>query len=603
MARPGEGDAVLQAATSVMSGLTLEEIGAGAAAKLGPKTRTKTKPTKPQAPSSMPDFVAPQLCRLILTPPRGDAWTHEVKLDGYRLQLRTEAGQSKLRTRSGLDWTGRFPDIARAAAALPAGLIDGEAVALDARGQPDFPALQAILAGERRGGIVFYAFDMLHDGKNDLRARSLDERKAVLRARMPRKGDGTLRYLEDFPGEGEAILASACRLHLEGVVSKRRDAPYASGRSDTWQKAKCRGRDEFVIGSWTAEASGKGLGALLLGARRDGAFVYVGRVGTGFSTKVATNLLARLALLSQPASPFGTRQPARLAGVRWVRPELVAEVAYGGWTEEGILRHAAFQGLREDKTAAEVEAPQAAPAKAVGAGKTPLAAPENAVAAHRLTHPERVIWPATATSPAVTKGDLAAHYGRFADRILSQIGGRPLSILRAPDGIDAAVFFQRHAMRGQSPLIGAVEVQGQDRPFMRIDDAGGLAALAQVSAVELHPLGRHGRHVGGAGSAGLRPRPRARPRFCGGDRGRSRSAHPPRRAGPGKLSACDGRQGAAPGRAAGQAKGCRGFGLARRQAIRPVGLCPDGARRPGPIHNCAGQKGAWRQNLPGLPAQ
>ena len=475
MARPGEGDAVLQAETSVASGLTLEEIERGAAPKPArPSRQTRAKATPPPA---MPDFIEPQLCRLVAAPPKGEAWTHELKLDGYRLQLRVAGGEVRLRTRSGLDWTSRFPDIARAAKGLADGLIDGEAVALDAEGQPSFAALQAILGRERKGAVIFYAFDLLHDGAADIRTHPLHERKAALLARLPAKGDGTLRYLEGFTAPGEAVLASACRLHMEGVVSKRRDAPYVSGRVGDWQKAKCRGRDEFVIGGWTTQASGKGLGALLMGAHRDGAFVYVGRVGTGFSGQVASRLLGQLEKLRAKVSPFEGQQPARVAGVNWARPEIVAEVAYGGWTEEGILRHASFQGVREDKPAAAVTPPLAAPA--VNAAK----------GGPKLTHPERVLWPATATTSAVTKADLAAYYTRFADRTLRHIAGRPLSVLRAPEGITGELFFQRHALPGQSPLIGAVEIEGQGKPYMRIDNAEGLAALAQVSAVELHPWG------------------------------------------------------------------------------------------------------------------
>jgi len=479
MARPGEGDAILQATTSVASGLTLEEIGRGCVPKAG--KRSRSTPLSPHQLPSMPDFVGPQLCRLVSVPPRGEGWTHELKLDGYRLQLRVEGGIVRLRTRSGLDWTNRFPAIASAAKTLSDALVDGEAVALDADGQPSFSALQAILGGEREGTIVFYAFDLLHDGTADLRKQPLHERKTALRAKLAAQADRNLRYLEDFTAPGEAVLASACRLHMEGVVSKRRNAPYVSGLGGDWQKMKCRGGDEFVIGGWTAEGSGKGLGALLMGAYRDGAFVYVGRVGTGFSGPIAARLLVQLEALRAKASPFDVTPPARTAGVNWAQPKLVAEIAYGGWTEGGILRHASFKGLREDKPAAAVVPPSAArvPALAITSSKAGL----------RLTHPERVLWPATETTPAVTKGDLAAHYARFADRILEHIAGRPLSVLRAPEGITGELFFQRHAMRGQSPLIGAVEIDGQAKPYMRIDNAEGLAALAQVSAVELHPWG------------------------------------------------------------------------------------------------------------------
>lgn len=376
---------------------------------------------------------------------------------------------------TGLDWTARFPAIASAAAALPDGILDGEAVALDAEDQPSFGLLQAALAGTSNTPLLFIAFDLLHDGQADLRPQPLHARKAALRARMPAGPGGTLRHLPDFAAAGEAVLTSACRLGMEGIVSKRRDAPYSEGRTGGWVKAKCRGREEFVVGGWSRGQSAHGLGALLLGSHRSGRLAYVGRVGTGFNQSTARDLLRRLEGLTLLHSPFIGPQPANRQGVTWTRPGLVVEVAHAGWTEDGLLRHASFQGEREDKPAAEFASAPQAPAVT---RRSPA-----------LTHPERVLWPATATTPALTKADLAAHYARFADRILAEVAGRPLSILRAPEGIEGELFFQRHAMRGQSPLIGSVVIEGQPRPYMRIDDAAGLAALAQVSAVELHPWG------------------------------------------------------------------------------------------------------------------
>jgi bifunctional non-homologous end joining protein LigD len=467
MATPGQGDAVLAARTSILSGRTLAQIAKGAAA---PKSRAK--------PSRLPRFLEPQLCRLVDTPPAGEDWLHELKIDGYRLQLRNEAGAVALRTRTGLDWTERFPAIAQAAAGLPDGIIDGEAAALDAQGQPDFPTLQAVLSGGSDAPLVFFAFDLLHDGRRDRRDETLEARKAALRKRLPAK-HAVLRFLDHFPAPGDAVLASACRLSMEGIVSKRRDAAYRSGRGETWTKSKCRGRDEFIVGGFTRGLRGNGLGALLAGAWRGGKLVYLGRVGTGFQAAPAADLLRRLAKVERRASPFAGKQPAKLSDVVWVEPALVVEVAHGGWTDDGLMRHASFQGLREDKPAEQVTPPQDPAPPPRRKTKPPLG----------MSNPDRVLWPATGTTPALTKADLAAYYARHADRILAHVAGRPLSLLRAPDGIAGGLFFQRHAMPGQSPLIGAVQVEGQPKPFMRIDDAAGLAALAQVSAVELHPWG------------------------------------------------------------------------------------------------------------------
>lgn len=536
-ATPGAGDAVLQADTSVVSGRTMDEIaeadgpgapadkgvpadrpvsgkptsggqaagaaasrkntgsGRKASAKAAAVTTEVRRPVPARAPqrstrdTAIPRFVAPQLCKLVDTPATGEGWVHELKLDGYRLQLRVEAGRPTLRTRTGLDWTGRFPAIAKAAAALPDCLMDGEAVALDATGRPSFAALQATLAGEQHAPIAYFVFDLLHDGRRDLRDEPLETRKQLLKPMIP-AGETALRYLDHFAGPGQAVLGSACELGMEGIVSKRRDGRYLSGRGDGWTKAKCRGRDEFLIGGWSRDKKGRGLGALLVGAHRDGKLVYLGRVGTGFSAAVSDDLLRRLTPLRSTASPFVGRQPARTTDVTWADPQLVAEVAYGGWTEtDGLLRHASFVGLREDKPAAEVTLPDP-PARTEASRSDPAPkSPSRAAGTLTVSHPDRVLWPATDVTPAVTKADLAAYYARFAERILAYLGGRPLTILRAPDGVTGQLFMQRHLIRGQSPLIGTVKIAGQAQPYLRVDDAAGLAALAQISVVELHPWG------------------------------------------------------------------------------------------------------------------
>jgi bifunctional non-homologous end joining protein LigD len=507
-ATPGAGDAVLKARTSVLSGRTMEQIGAGAESAEQPpadppapkspigKASARAPPPrrKRQATTAMPRFVAPQLCKLVDTPPTGEKWVHELKLDGYRLQLRVEAGEPVLRTRTGLDWTDRFPAIAKAAAGLPDCLMDGEAVALDAKGHASFGALQATLAGEQHAPIVYFVFDLLHDGKHDLCREPLEVRKRALRAVVP-EGDKVLRYLDHFAGPGQAVLASACALAMEGIVSKRIHARYSSGRGDAWTKSKCRGRDEFLVGGWSKDKKGRGIGALLVGANRNRKLVYLGRVGTGFTATLADDLSRRLTSLRANATPFVGRQPARTSDVTWTRPELVVEVAYGGWTEEeGLLRHASFQGIREDKPANEVTPPGAEQSMPGPVGVTSTRGTSNSGGRLTISHPDKVLWPATNDTRAVTKGDLAAYYESYADRLLAQIGGRPLSMLRAPDGIGGQLFFQRHAMRGQSPLIGSVAIEGQPKPYLRVDDAAGLAALAQIAVVELHPWGSRAEH-------------------------------------------------------------------------------------------------------------
>jgi bifunctional non-homologous end joining protein LigD len=425
-------------------------------------------------------FLPPQLCVTAAAPPSGPGWLHELKLDGYRVQLAVADGTATIRTRTGLDWTDRFPDIAGAARGMGDCVMDGEAVALDGNGLPDFALLQAVLSGGRRAPIVFFVFDLLRKAGRDLRPLPQRARKAMLREVLARhEGGDVLRYTEDFDAPGEAILRSACKLAMEGVVSKRADSPYTAGRSGAWVKAKCRGSDEVVIGGWSHDRGGTGLGALLAGAWREGVLVYLGRVGTGFGAAEARRLLALLRPLARATSPFSGRQPARTSDVTWVRPVHVAQVAFAGWTEEGLLRQASFIALRQDKPAQEVAMPDA------GATR-PRAAPAGR---GRLTNPDRILWPAAEGEPAVTKATLAEAYLRLAPLLLPQVAGRPLSLVRTPDGIDGERFFQRHATSGMSPLLLPVRIPGEAKPFITIRDEGGLLALAQIAATELHPWG------------------------------------------------------------------------------------------------------------------
>ena len=321
-ARDGEGDALLAQDRSVASGRTMEKIAAGEGR--GPKPfilaarssaaadavwhsknsknadtspglaqikppRRKPETKKGAAPSvPIPDFVPPQLCTLVERPPSGGEWVHEIKFDGYRVQLRVEAGKVALRTRKGLDWTAKFRAIAREAANLDNCLIDGEIVAHDENGAPDFAALQSALSEQKTDDLVLYAFDLLFDQSGDLQPEPLSERKGRLRELLHKDGDGPLiRYVEHFATGGDAVLRSACRLSLEGIVSKRLDAPYQSGRSTTWTKAKCRAGHEVVIGGWTT-TNGR-FRSLLVGVNRGGQFVYIGRVGTGLAKKSSTS--------------------------------------------------------------------------------------------------------------------------------------------------------------------------------------------------------------------------------------------------------------------------------------------------------------------------
>jgi bifunctional non-homologous end joining protein LigD len=441
----------------------------------------------------MPDFIAPQLCEALARPPSGSGWLHEIKFDGYRIQMRVLDGEAVLKTRRGLDWTAKYPAIARAAGNLPDAIMDGEICALDENGAPDFAALQAALSEGKTDDLVYFAFDLLFEGGEDLRGLPLSERKARLQQLLSDAGEDTrIRFVEHFETGGDAVLRSACRLSLEGIVSKRADAPYVSGRTDTWAKSKCRAGHEVVIGGYST-TNGK-FRSLLVGVNRGGQFVYVGRVGTGYSAAKVKNLVPKLKTVAAAKSPFtGIGAPKKEPGVTWLKPELVAEIEFAGWTSDGLVRQAAFKGLREDKPAAEVEAEKpAAPAK------TDVPEPAAPTAARRggkinvmgvlISNPDKPLWPDANDGKPVTKEELARYYESVGSWLIEHIRGRPCSIIRAPDGIGGEQFFQRHAMPGTSNLLELVKVFGDKKPYLQIDRVEGLAAVAQIGALELHPL-------------------------------------------------------------------------------------------------------------------
>lgn len=546
-ARPGAGAGILEEDRSVASDRAMEAIAAGigsgprpfmlrgvrrASARAvwnsghddvaGPtpaRSKAKAQTARAARPRGaagrrMPPFIEPELCKLAEVPPREGRWVHEIKLDGYRLQLRVEGGVAQLRTRRGLDWTEKFAAVAAAARELPDCLIDGEAVALDSAGHPDFAALQSALSEGRSRDIVYFAFDLLFLEGKDLRARPLLERKQLLQQTLvsgSRALRAQIRYLDHVESPGDEVLSSACRMQLEGIISKRPDLAYYSGRNGDWIKTKCRGGQEVVIGGWTSR--GRALSSLIVGVFRDGELVPAGRVGTGFSAGKISTLLPRLRELGCERSPF--RERVHVPGERqihWVKPRLVAEIEFAGWTEGGSVRQASYKGLREDKRATEVVAEKAGTA-AVPAREAkpapPGGAPEprvpragstksrsgRAAAKHAhgtvlgvaITHPDKLLWPGSGGEPGISKRELAEYYAAVADWMLPHIRGRPCSIIRAPDGIGGQKFFQRHGMAGMSKLITLVSVAGDRKPYVQIDTDAALVAAAQTGAVELHP--------------------------------------------------------------------------------------------------------------------
>jgi bifunctional non-homologous end joining protein LigD len=466
---------------------------------------TATSSTRPGAKAakleSIPTFIEPQLCRLVDRPPADSGWAHEVKFDGYRVQLRVEDGNAQLRTRNGLDWTSRFGALARAGGTLPDCIVDGEICALDHQQMPNFAALQSALSENKSDDLVLFAFDLLAESQHDLRPLPLSERKARLRRLLQSTALGSsIRYVQHFESTADTVLLSACKMHLEGIISKRLDAAYVSGRSGQWTKAKCRAGHEVVLGGWTSQAGG--LRSLLAGVNKDGHLVYVGRIGTGFAATVAAKLSPSLRKLTREQSPFGgANAPRAQKGLHWLKPTLVAEIEFAGWTESGMIRQTSFKGLRHDKPAEEVIAETPAridasvdePSGKVGAvlqhrviksrasGTKQKSAPAvkspqtktSLVMSVNISNPDKVMWPDAGNGAAVTKLDLAHYYEAIGEWLLPHLRGRPCSLVRAPDGVSGQKFFQRHAMAGMSNLFTLVKVKGDKAPYLQLDRVEG----------------------------------------------------------------------------------------------------------------------------------
>jgi bifunctional non-homologous end joining protein LigD len=457
-----------------------------------PTPAPKAKPPRRarKSAAAMPGFIAPQLCKSVSRPPTGQDWVHEIKLDGYRMQLRVEDGQAIMRTRKGLDWTGKFSAVAQAGESLPDCIIDGEVVALDHKGAPDFSALQAALSEGRSRDLMFFVFDLLFEGGEDLRALALTERKERLKALLARKGGHGqhIKYVEHLAEPGDAVLKSACNLNLEGIISKRASAPYRSGRTETWMKAKCRGGHEVVIGGWSGSATN--LRSLVVGVYRGDHLVHTGRVGTGFNARNAGGLLKKLNALKTSESPFGGKDaPRKGKDWIWVKPNLVAEIEFAGFTADGMVRQAAFKGLREDKPASEVRAETPAPPETTDLPKpaprgSRVKSGSEAVMGVSISKPDKPLWPAPDN---YTKLDLAQYLEKIGPWMIEHLKGRPCSIIRAPDGINGERFFQRHEMRGMSNLLSVTKVEGDRKPYIQIDRIEGLIAAAQIAAIEFHP--------------------------------------------------------------------------------------------------------------------
>jgi bifunctional non-homologous end joining protein LigD len=567
--RGPEAEVVERRPESVESGRTIEDVRAaqdrvwhsgrpaGRAARpevLAPATRArKTSATRPaRSPRVDPSTVAgarragvprtlsPALATLVSHAPPGDGWVHEIKFDGYRLLVFASPDGARLRTRRGKDWTAAFPTLARAATALPVerAVLDGELALLDEHGKSSFQGFQNAMSEGREEDLTFHAFDLLHLDGWDLRGATLLDRKRVLRSLVERAGPGPILFSDHVVGRGPDVHAQACAMGLEGIVSKRADAPYVSGRGRDWLKVKCVRGQEFVIGGFTPpEGARTGIGALLVGVHEDGRLRYAGKVGTGFTEATLEDLRARLSALARPDPPFSDPpRGAPVRGVTWVEPTLVGEVRFAEWTRDGRLRHPSFQGLREDKPAASVvreradepprrerdgdegseETPMArtrgkaakpttkgpsrartarersARAPAAG-GKAPVpasparAVPETVVAGVRLTNPDRVLYP----KDGLTKADVARYYESVGEAVLRFVDGRPLTLVRCPEGHEGECFYQKHGNPGTPAAVSRIDVpeRGGKAQYLMASSVEAIVSLVQMGVLELHVWG------------------------------------------------------------------------------------------------------------------
>ena len=436
----------------------------------------------------LPEKLYPQLATLVSRVPTGDEWLHEIKFDGYRALCRIENGRASFHTREGNDWTDRFGRLPDAAAALPVtnALLDGEVVVLLPDGTTSFQALQNSM-GKGTDQPVYYAFDLLYLNGLDLRKVPLLQRKELL-ASLLQEAQGLVRFSDHFQGDGEDLFKNACRYSLEGIISKRADRPYKSGRTTDWLKIKCLNRQEFVIGGFTEPAGARtGFGALLVGTHENGDLKYCGKVGTGYSDRTLRELRSRLEKLEQPKPPFSNPpRGSALRNAHWVRPELVAEVEFAAWTRGGILRHPSFKGLREDKKPSEVRREAPAPAAEASNGSNRVSGkPE--VAGVRISNPDRLLY----ADQGITKLELARYYEAVSEWALPHIKNRPLMFLRCPEGSHKQCFFQKHAADSVPETVLRIPIgeQGKNVTGLAIDSLPGLIALPQMGVLEVHSWG------------------------------------------------------------------------------------------------------------------
>lgn len=501
---------------SVTSSRTVEAVKRAANPEHNTDSRGQSRPNRQawreraaelqgaRAVDRIPD-LEPQLAKIADGAPDGPDWLHEVKFDGYRLLAHIDDGGVRLLTRNQNDWSDRFSSVQFELAGIPIqnSILDGEIVAVRDDGRSDFQALQNLARERDDAGLIYYLFDVPFLSGFDLRSVPLLARKEALRELLEAHTNSRLRYSRHSVGNGLAAFGNACRMGLEGLISKRVDGAYRSGRGGSWLKSKCYQRQEFVVGGYTdPQGERQRFGALLVGYYEDSEFVYAGRVGTGFDAGDLRDLSARLDQLEQNNRPFKSPLTrAQLEGVHWVKPELVVEVQFAGWTRDELVRQGSFKGLREDKPAREVTRETNGNGSGLLArmidqlqsdqnseDKTMTEEQRTEISGVRLTHPGRILFP----EQGITKRQLATYYEQVADLILPHIIERPLALLRCPQGHQKQCFFQKNyteSIVGPIDRVPLEEESGEQATYMAVSNLAGLIQLAQLGTLELHPWG------------------------------------------------------------------------------------------------------------------
>lgn len=492
-ANPGNGDELVEEfTTSVTTDRTMAEIASGSDVWRSNRSGQKGGRAKKKPNEAPPPFVQPQLATLVDEVPPGDRWLFEYKYDGYRLLIATGTGAATAWTRNGKDWSDKFRALVKAAAKLPAGcLIDGEAVALDEKGKPSFQLLQSTLKDQRGANLAFFAFDLLIDRGEDIRRLPNIERKDRLKSLLAGVQPPIL-YGDHVLGRGEELFREICKAGGEGLIAKRADAPYRGDRSKNWLKVKCIQRQEFVIVGWSESDKRRGFRSLLLASRDKKALTYVGKVGTGFSERLIEELMERMEPLAVDKAAVEVPRPDR-KGAHWIKPELVAEINFTEFTDEGILRHPSFIALREDKPAREVvrEVPQHVEEAMKQPKRTTARKAKGKTAEDfgiEISSPERVIYPEL----GLTKKELADYYATVEPLIMVDAADRPMTLIRCPGGRTGECFFQKHDKGTFGPHVKQIPIEesdGDTEDYLYFDDVRGLLACVQMGTIEFHGWG------------------------------------------------------------------------------------------------------------------